>query len=101
MHQGHAAGDPIPPGCERIEVYVGQLKQLFNAMDPSPFREKDLAPNAEEFIVSWAREAHPDAQLALVVHLDRSAGVPEEADALRDEGIEFGRIPWPKYKHDS
>jgi hypothetical protein len=24
----------------------------------------------------------------------------EEAGALRDEGIEFGRIPWPKYRHD-
>ncbi|HCN28954.1 MAG TPA: AAA family ATPase [Verrucomicrobiales bacterium] len=24
----------------------------------------------------------------------------EEAEALKDEGIEFGRIPWPKYKHD-
>ena len=25
----------------------------------------------------------------------------EEAEALKEEGIEFGRIPWPKYKHDS
>jgi hypothetical protein len=24
----------------------------------------------------------------------------EEAEALKDEGIEFGRIPWPKYRHD-
>jgi hypothetical protein len=24
-----------------------------------------------------------------------------EADALKDEGIEFGRIPWPKFRHDS
>lgn len=24
-----------------------------------------------------------------------------EAEALEDEGIEFGRIPWPKYSHDS
>lgn len=23
-----------------------------------------------------------------------------EAEALKDEGIEFGRIPWPKYRHD-
>ena len=89
MHHEHSAGDPLPPSCERIEVYVGQLKQLFNAMDPSPFREKDLDPNAEEFIVSWAREAHPDAQLGLVVHLDRPAGVPEEASALRDAVHEF------------
>jgi hypothetical protein len=89
MHHEHAAGDPIPPGCERIEVYVGQLKQLFNAMDPSPFREKDLDPAAEEFIVGWAREAPADAALALLVHLDRPAGVAEEPAALREAIHEF------------
>ncbi len=25
----------------------------------------------------------------------------KEAEALRDEGIEFGRIPWPKQRHDA
>ena len=25
----------------------------------------------------------------------------DEASALKDEGIEFGRIPWPKFRHDS
>src|SRR5687767_5914806 len=34
-----AAGDPIPANCELIEVHVSELKQLFNAIDPSPFRE--------------------------------------------------------------
>ncbi len=24
-----------------------------------------------------------------------------EAEELKEEGIEFGRIPWPKFKHDS
>src|SRR6266849_1762364 len=33
-----SAGDPIPPKCSVIEVHVGELKQLFNAIDPSPFR---------------------------------------------------------------
>ena len=49
-----SAGDPIPPKCSVIEVHVGELKQLFNAIDPSPFRDKDLDPKAEEFIVGWA-----------------------------------------------
>ena len=89
MHRESSAGDPLPQDCELIQVYVGQLKQLFNAMDPSPFREKDLDPNAEEFIVSWAREAHAQAPLGLVVHLDRTAGVPEEPGALRDAVHEF------------
>jgi hypothetical protein len=46
----NSAGDPFPRNCELIEVHVAELKQLFNAIDPSPFRERDLDPNAEEFI---------------------------------------------------
>jgi hypothetical protein len=84
-----AAGDPLPVDCRPIAVYVGQLKQLFNAMDPSPFREKDLDPSAEEFIVGWAREIPAGVPLALVVHLDRPAGVPEEPGALRGVIHEF------------
>ena len=41
-----SAGDPIPPKCSVIEVHVGELKQLFNAIDPSPFRDKDLDPQS-------------------------------------------------------
>ena len=85
----HAAGDPIPANCEVIEVHVAELKQLFNAIDPSPFREKDLDPNAEEFIVNWARDVSRDAQLALLVYLDRPAGLPEEPAVLRAAIREF------------
>lgn len=84
-----AIGDPIPAGCELIEVYVSQLNQLFNAMDPSPFREKDLDPEAEEFIVGWAREAPAQARLALRVHLDRPAGIPREIGLLKEAVREF------------
>jgi len=76
------AGDPIPPKCSVIEVHVGELKQLFNAIDPSPFRDKDLDPKAEEFIVGWAKELPRDATLALVIDLDREAGLPDEAAVL-------------------
>ena len=84
-----SAGDPIPSKCEVIEVHVAELKQLFNAIDPSPFREKDLDPKADEFIVSWARDVHGDAQLALLVYLDRRAGLPDEAATLRDAIREY------------
>jgi hypothetical protein len=43
-----SAGDPIPSDCAVIEVHVAELKQLFNAIDPSPFREKDLDPKATQ-----------------------------------------------------
>jgi hypothetical protein len=84
-----SAGDPIPPKCSVIEVHVGELKQLFNAIDPSPFRDKDLDPKAEEFIVGWAKELPRDATLALVVDLDREAGLPDEAAVLREAIHEF------------
>ena len=82
--QPKSAGDAIPPDCVRIEVHVAELTQLFNAIDPSPFRERDLDPSAEEFIVGWAKEAPRGASLSMLVHLERAAGLPDEAAALRD-----------------
>ena len=84
-----SAGDAIPPKCEVIEVRVAELRQLFNAIDPSPFRERDLDPRAEEFIVDWSRDLPSDAPLALVVHLGRAAGRPDEAVILREAIHEF------------
>jgi hypothetical protein len=74
-----------------IEIHVTELRQLFNAIDPSPFREKDLDPKAEEFIVSWAKEAPRDAALSLLVHLDRPPGHTDEQAALRDSIRQFFR----------
>src|SRR3954454_13528999 len=85
----NVAGDPIPPKCAVIEVHIGELKQLFDAIDPSPFRDRDLDPKAEEFIVGWAKDLPRDASLALVVDLDREAGLSDEAAVLRDAIHEF------------
>ena len=52
-----------------IEVKVAELAQLFNSMDPSPFHERDLHHDAEEFIVSWAQEHPRDHDLRLLIHL--------------------------------
>jgi len=83
------AGDPLPRDCELIEVHVAELKQLFNSMDASTFRERDLDPDAEEFIVGWAREAPRGSRLALQVGLDRAPGLAEESAALREAVHEF------------
>lgn len=72
---------PQTSSRERIEVHVGELKQLFNSMDPSPFKERDLDPHAEEFIVSWAREAPRGAPLILTVYVDAAPEAAHE-DAL-------------------
>jgi hypothetical protein len=54
-----------------IELEVRETKQLFNSMDPSPFRERDLDTAAEAFIESWAQEYPADAPLTLLVHLEQ------------------------------
>src|SRR5947209_2390760 len=88
-NDGQSAGDPLPPKCAVIQVHVSELKQLFNSIDPSPFRTKDLDPKAEEFIVGWAKDTPRDTPLALLVDLDRPAGLPDEAAVLRDAIHEF------------
>lgn len=67
----------------RIEVRLRELAQLFNSMDPSPFLDRDLDADAEDFIVGWAREHPADHEFELVIHLaqipppDRAAGAEE------------------------
>ena len=82
MTSAASAGDAITTDSRVIEVRVAELRQLFNAIDPSPFRERDLDPRAEEFIVEWARDLPRDASLALRVHLERCAGRADEAALL-------------------
>jgi len=84
-----AAGDDLPPKCRPIEVRVAELRRLFDEIDPSPFQERDLDPKAVEFIVEWSRDLPASSPLALVVHLERAAGPPEEAVLLRDAVHEF------------
>src|SRR5215471_8578908 len=62
----------------QIELNLRDVNQLFNTMDPSPFNERDLDHDAEEFIVSWARELPLADPLVLVVHLAVS---PQDRDA--------------------
>jgi hypothetical protein len=51
-----------------IEVRVERLSQLFDTLDPFPFRERDLDKDAEEYIVGWAREFPLDQPLSVVIH---------------------------------
>ena len=79
-----SVGDVIPDGARCIEVRVVEIRSLFNSIDPSPFRERDLDPRAEEFIVEWSRDLPTEVRLALVVHVERGAVVAEDVHVLRD-----------------
>lgn len=54
-----------------IRMKLRDVSQLFNSMDPSPFIEKDLDADAEEFIVSWAQEFPRDDPIRLHIYLEQ------------------------------
>ena len=71
-----------------IELHLGELRQIFDSLDPAPFRERDLDPKAAEYIVDWARECPSSASLSMVVDLEREPADRSDAallgDAVRD-----------------
>jgi len=82
--KNRAIGSPVlvqqMPGAHHIELKLRDVNQLFNTMDPSPFHEKDLDHDAEEFILSWAQEFHRHELVDLIVHMEK---LPEGQDARR------------------
>lgn len=66
----------------RIEVRLRELAQLFNSLDPSPFIDRDLDADAEEFIVSWARELPHHGELELLIHVATPPD-PERVQSLQ------------------
>jgi hypothetical protein len=62
-----------------IEINLGKLTQLFNSLDPSPFHDRDLDHDAEEYILGWAEEVGLPRPLKLVIHLPQTeiAGVDQ------------------------
>ena len=61
----------------RIELRLHEVAQLFNSMDPTPFHHKDLDPDAEQFIESWALEFPPESRFQITLHLQQH---PPEGD---------------------
>jgi hypothetical protein len=62
----------------RIEVFVDRIEQLFNSMDPSPFPDKDLDEDAEEFIISWVQEFPANDPISLAIQVNQ---LPARGDA--------------------
>ncbi len=75
--------NPNPRSRPHLELRLRELAQLFNSLDPSPFVDRDLDRDAEEFIVGWAVEVPGEREYELVVHLavpppaDRAAGTED------------------------
>lgn len=65
-----------------IEIRLATPAQLFHTLDPTPFREGDLAAEAEDYILAWARDLPAEAPIRIVVHLPAGA-VPDLQAAIR------------------
>jgi hypothetical protein len=76
MHDG-----PVH-GRARIDVHVGSVSQLFDSMDPSPFRERDLDPKAVAYIVDAARPLARRGPLSLAVSLSGGASSAHDLETL-------------------
>jgi hypothetical protein len=69
-----------------IMLRLREFAQLFNSMDSSPFYDRDLDADAEEFITGWAREIPAGRELELVISLSLPAAeerTAEVQDAVR------------------
>ena len=67
-----------------IELQVDKIGQLFETLDPMPFRERDLDRNAEEYIVGWARELPRRAQLRILVHMPAVEAGHDDARSIQE-----------------
>jgi hypothetical protein len=92
------SGDELAEGCTVIELNLRELTQLFDSLDPSPFHEKDLDGNAEEYIVESVKEQPTRGQHALVLHVDQPAIHPDEGrvvgDAIRVHFERRAKLLW-------
>ena len=70
---------PMPDAHYEIAIRVRTIMQLFNSLDPSPFRERDLDPHTEEFVIGWARELPAGAPFSIVVELPADEAAKPEA----------------------
>ncbi len=78
-------GEPVHPessGNEAIEIRVERLEQLFDMLDPFPFRKRSLDKSAEDYIVGWARELPRNLPLRIIVHAPGDDLGPEQGTDL-------------------
>ncbi|WP_454621966.1 hypothetical protein [Bradyrhizobium cenepequi] len=67
-----------------IELRIDEASQLFDTLDPFPFRKRDLDKDAEDYIVGWARELPKDQPIRIIVHLPKNESESEPAKQLSE-----------------
>jgi len=56
-------------GTILIEMRLRTVMQIFNSLDPSPFHEKDLDPDAEAYISEIVQDFPLAQPMKIVIHL--------------------------------
>lgn len=51
-----------------IEIHLRTLEQLFHTLDPSPFHEKSLDPQAEQYLLDYAESFPRHEEMKVVIH---------------------------------
>jgi hypothetical protein len=74
-----------------LNLYLADTRQLFNSMDPAPFRQRDLDPEATAYIVAWAEEASASRPLRMVLHLGGESKSEADAAVLAESVREYFR----------
>jgi hypothetical protein len=66
-------GAPVPHAHSTpIELSLHTLAQLFNSLDPSPFRDRDLDPQAAQYIIEEAEDRPHEGLLSVLIHVPAS-----------------------------
>ena len=65
-----------------VRVKARAVSVLFNSLDPSPFRERDIDAEVERHILEWVRELPKEAQFSVVVELPAEETTTPEATTL-------------------
>jgi hypothetical protein len=69
-------------GSILIEMRLRTVMQIFNSLDPAPFHEKDLDPDAEAYITEIVQDFPLAQPMKIVIHLPCREAECEEARTL-------------------
>ena len=74
-----------------VELRVRELRQLFDAMDPSPLREQDLVRSVEDYILESIKQLHGTGPVTLRVHVGDDPSASDRDTAVNAIHTHFER----------
>lgn len=73
---------PITESQGVVSIHINNLRQFFNSLDPSPFRERDLDAKAAQFIETYANATNTRDPLIIRIFLDTEISKSEERETV-------------------